>query len=323
MKRREFIALLGAAAWPMVAEAQKKPARVALLMPGSEHTSSVFVDALKDGMRGNGLVEGRDYVLDVRWAEGDYGRFPKFISEALKHNPSAILVQTIAAVRAAQHASKTTPIVMIAINDPVGLGLIASLARPGGNTTGIANLVEGVTPKVLELVREVMPRATVIAALINPANPSYRPLLDDVRRYAGASGMTILPLELASPSKLDATFDSLARRKADALLVVPDATFLDMRESIATLALRHRLPAFSVWPDLAEAGSLVGYGTSRLELYRRSAYYLKRILDGAKPADLPVEQPTKFELVINLKTAKALGITIPQSVLVRADRVIE
>lgn len=324
MKRRAFIAVLGGVAvWPLHAQPQRKPARIALLVSGATQSSGIFVDALKQGLREQGLVEGRDYVLDVRWAEGAYERFPALVREVVKQNPSAILVHTISAVRAAQSASKTIPIVMITINDPVGNGLIASLARPGGNTTGIANMAEDVTPKVLEMLRVVMPKAKVIAALFNPANPGNRALLEDVRKRAGASGLAVEPLEFRTPAELDATFVALGQRKADALLVIPDATFLDLRERIAALALRHRLPAFSNMTELTDAGCLLGYGPSRLTLFRRSAYYVKKILDGAKPADLPVEQPTRIELSVNLKTAKALGIRIPESVLLRADRVIE
>jgi len=324
MRRREFVAVLGiAAAWSRVVYAQKKPARVAMLMSGAAQSSAVFVDAFREGMRDQGLVEGRDYVLDVRWAEGAYERFPALVRELVKQNPSAILVNTIAAVRAAQSASKTIPIVMMHINDPVGAGLIASLARPGGNTTGNANLMEDVTPKLLEMLRVVVPTAAVIAVLFNPANPSNRPLLEEVRRRAGASGLTVLPLQFKTPGELDATFEALVQRKADALLVIPDVTFLDLRERIAALALRHRLPAFSTFPELTDAGGLLGYGPSRLALSRRSAYYVKKILDGAKPADLPVEQPTRIELSVNLQTARALGLTIPRSILLRADRVIE
>lgn len=324
MKRRAFIAVLGGvAAWPLVAQAQHKPARIALLMAGAAQSSGIFVDALKQGLHDHGLVEERDYVLDVRWAEGVYARFPALASEVAKHNPNVILMHTIAAVRAAQRASNAIPIVMMGVNNPVGVGLIASLARPGSNTTGAASLMEEVSAKVLEMLRAVVPKAKVIAVLFNPANPSSLLTLDDVRGWTGASGLTLLPLEFKTPGEFDATFEPLAQRKADALLVISDATFLDLRERIAALSLRYRLPAFSGYPELTDAGCLLGYGPSRLEMFRRSAYYVKRILDGAKPADLPVEQPTKIELVINLKTAKALGLRIPQSLLLRADRIVE
>ena len=323
MRRREFIALLGgAAAWPLAAHAQQ-PARLALLGSGAAQSSGIFVEALKQGLADNGLIEGKGYVLDVLWAEGEYGRFPALAANAVKQNPSLILATTIAAVRAAQRASSTIPIVMTTINDPVGAGLVASLARPGGNTTGIANLSEDVTPKVLEILRTVIPTATRIAALFNPANPSNLAMLDKIHTYARNVGVAVQPLELEAPGQLPRVFDTIIGQRPDALLVINDASILDLRERAMGLALQHRLPVASSFPEFTDAGAIAGYGPPRLELYRRSAYYVKRILDGAKPADLPVEQPTKIELSINLKTARALGIAIPDALLARADRVIE
>jgi putative ABC transport system substrate-binding protein len=288
---------------------------------GASETSAAFVDALKEGLRGNGLIESRDYVLDVRWAEGVYERFPALARDVVQRDPRVILVTTIAAVRAAQRATTTIPIVMTTINDPVGAGLIASLARPGGNTTGIANLTEDVTPKVLDILRAIVPKASIIAILFNPANPSNRVMLEKIRQGSGAAA-AIRSFEF-KPGTLDGTFDQIARQRPDALLVINDAAIIDERAQIATLALRHRIPVFSSIPEMTDAGGLAGYGPPRLELYRRSANYVKKILDGAQPADLPVEQPTRVELSINLKTAKALGLTIPPSLLQRADQVIE
>jgi putative ABC transport system substrate-binding protein len=325
MRRREFITFVGSAvaAWPLAARAQSKPARLALLGSGAAQSSGIFVEALKQGLADNGLVEGQGYVLDVRWAEGEYGRFPALAADAAKHDPSLILATTIAAVRAAQRASSTIPIVMTTINDPVGAGLVASLARPGGNTTGIANLSEDVTPKVLEILRAVIPTATAIAALFNPANPSNLAMLETISAYARSFGTTMQPVELKAPGELERVFGAIIGQRPDALLVINDASILDLRERIMGLALQHRLPVASSFPEFTDAGAIAGYGPPRLDLYRRSAYYVKRILDGAKPADLPVEQPTRIEFSVNLKTAKALGISIPDSLLARADRVIE
>jgi putative ABC transport system substrate-binding protein len=325
MKRREFVALLGGAtvAWPLAAQAQQRPARLALLGSGAAQSSGIFVDALKQGLLDNDLVEGREYVLDVRWAEGEYGRFPALAADAAKENPKLILATTIAAVRAAQRASATIPVVMTTINDPVGAGLVASLARPGGNTTGIANLSEDVTPKVLEILRAIMPTATAIAVLFNPANPSYSAMLENIRAYGLSLGTTVHPVQLKSASELESVFDTIVGQGPDALLIGNDAWILDLRERIMGLAAKHRLPAASSYPEFTDAGAIAGYGPSRLELYRRCAYYVKRILDGAKPSDLPIEQPTRIELSVNLKTAKALGISIPDSLLARANKVIE
>jgi ABC-type uncharacterized transport system substrate-binding protein len=288
MRRREFIALLvGAAiAWPRVVRGQFKPAIIGVLGSGSPQSSAFLIDALKEGMNGNGVI-----------------------------------VTTIAAARAAQQVAPATPIVMTGLIDPVGVGLIASLARPGNNTTGISNMIQDTSAKGLELIREVAPTAKAIATLFNPNNPGSRLILEDVRSQAAKLGMTIQPIEFKGSAVLDATLEAAAGR--DALLVVADSTLLDLRERIAELALRHRLPTFSSIPEFTDAGALVGYGPSRRDSYRRAATYVKKVLEGAKPADIPVEQPTLIELSINMQTARALDIVIPDALFARAERVIE
>jgi putative ABC transport system substrate-binding protein len=320
VKRRAFITLIGgAAAWPRVARGQFKPAIVGVLGSGSAQSSAFLIGALKEGMNENGLAEGRDYVLDVRWAEGDYIAALAF--ELLERKSSVIIVTTIAAARAAQQVAPATPIVMTGLIDPVGVGLIASLARPGNNTTGISNMIQDMSAKGLELIREVAPTAKTIAALFNPNNPGSRLILEDVRSQAAKLGMTVQPIEFEGSAVLDVTLEAAAGR--DALLVVADSTLLDLGERIAGLALRHRLPTFSSIPEFTDAGALVGYGPSRRDSYRRAATYVKKVLEGAKPADIPVEQPTLIELSINMQTARALGIVIPDALLARAERVIE
>ena len=322
MKRREFITLLGgAAAWPVVARGQFKPAIIGVLGSGSPQSSAFLIDAFKEGMNGNGLTEGRDYVLDVRWAEGDYTRFAALAFELLERKSSVIIVTTIAAARAAQQVAPATPLVMTGLIDPVGVGLIASLARPGNNTTGVSNMIQDMSAKGLELIREVAPTAKTIAALFNPNNPGSRLILEDVRSQAAKLGMTIQPIEFKGSAVLDTTLEAAAGR--DALLVVADSTLLDLGERIVGLTLRHRLPTFSSIPEFTDAGALVGYGPSRRDSYRRAATYVKKVLEGAKPADIPVEQPTLIELSINMQTARALGIVIPDALLARAERVIE
>ena len=322
LKRREFITLLGSAAvWPRVARGQFKPAIIGVLGSGSAQSSAFLIDALKEGMNENGLAEGRDYVLDVRWAEGDYKRFAALAFELLERKSSVIIVTTIAAARAAQQVAPATPIVMTGLIDPVGAGLIASLARPGNNTTGVSNMIQDMSAKGLELIREVAPTAKTIAALFNPNNPGSLLILEDVRSQAAKLGMTIQPIEFKGSAVLDATLETAAGR--DALLVVADSTLLDLRERIAGLALRHRLPTFSSIPEFTDAGALVGYGPSRRDSYRRAATYVKKVLEGAKPADIPVEQPTLIELSINMQTARALDIVIPDALFARAERVIE
>jgi putative ABC transport system substrate-binding protein len=321
VKRREFIWLLGGAAWPVVARGQFKSAIIGVLGSGSPQSSAFLIDAFKEGMNGNGLTEGRDYVLDVRWAEGDYTRFAALAFELLERKSSVIIVTTIAAARAAQQVAPATPLVMTGLIDPIGVGLIASLARPGNNTTGISNMIQDMSAKGLELIREVAPTATTIAALFNPNNPGSRLILEDVRSQAAKLGMTIQPIEFKGSALLDTTLEAAAGR--DALLVVADSTLLDLGERITGLALRHRLPTFSSIPEFTDAGALVGYGPSRRDSYRRAATYVKKVLEGAKPADIPVEQPTLIELSINMRTARALGIVIPDALLARAERVIE
>jgi putative ABC transport system substrate-binding protein len=326
MRRRDFIALFGgaAAAWPLDAGAQQRSARLAFLGSGSAVTSAPLLDALKQGLRENNLIKGKDYVLDVRWAEGEYDRFPELVQELLaKQNLTVIIVTTIAAARAAQSATATIPIVMASMNDPVGSGLVTSLARPGGNTTGLATLNQDVTPKLLEILHILLPKATAIAALFNPANPSNRVYLESTRAAAAPIGIAVQAFELRTPAALNSVFDTLATKTFDALLVLPDAATLDLSNRIAALALQDRIPVLSTSPELTAAGGLVSYGVSRQDNYRRSAYFVRRILDGAKPADLPVEQPTRVLLSINLKTAKELGLTIPQVLVATADEVIE
>jgi putative ABC transport system substrate-binding protein len=299
------------------------PPRIAWMWPGTPKGTATIRAAFMTGMSENGMVEGKHYILDERYAEGKYNRFPALTDELLKPNPAIIMVNTIPAVQAAQQATRTVSIVFVHINDPVGSGLITSLARPGGNTTGLSTQNEDAVNKYVELLREVLPRASRIAALVNPSNPSHAKLFATVSASAGTSGIAARAFEVASPDSLDAVFGEIAQYRPDALLGMPEATFFDQRERICSLAVGRRIPAIFPQADYVTSGCLMSFATSRREMHRYSAIYVKKILDGAKPADLPVEQPTKFELAVNMKTAKVLGITIPQSVLLRADEVIQ
>jgi len=234
-----------------------------------------------------------------------------------------ILANTIASVRAAQNLNPPVAVVMLAINDPVGTGLIASLARPGGYTTGMATLSEDLTPKLIEFQREVIPTATTIAALFNPANPTNPKFVANLQTAASSMGMQVLPFALKSPDELDSVFSTLAAQHPDTLQLVADSGNVDLMDRIAALALAHRLPSFSTITGYARFGGLMAYGIDGRKVVMRAQFFVKRILAGAKPGDLPVEQPTKIELAINLKTAKALGLTIPPNLLGRADEVIE
>jgi putative ABC transport system substrate-binding protein len=325
MRRRKFITLVGGtvAAWPLAARAQREAALVGFLISGSAGSFAIFVDAFRQGMRDNGMVEGRDYMLDLRFAEGDYRRFQILAAEVAKRNPAAIVVTTISAAHAAQRASSTIPIVMTGLIDPVGQGLIASLARPGGNTTGLANLAQDVMPKLVEILRTTFPTIKVVAMLFNPANPANRKLSEAMPTQASSLGMTVRLVEFKAAAELDATFAALTQQPPEALVIMSDAALYDLREPISALALKYRLPAIAYVPEFTDAGTLMSYGPPRQAMYRYAAVYVKKILTGAKPSDLPVEQPTQVEFSINLRTAKALGITIPDTVLARADRVIE
>ncbi|MGB9389612.1 MAG: ABC transporter substrate-binding protein [Xanthobacteraceae bacterium] len=324
MRRREFITLVGGvAAWPLAVRAQQRLPGVGFLASGGADSFAIFVDAFKEGMRANGMVENQDYVLDVRFANGDYSQFPKLAADVAQRKPAVIVVTTISAARAAQRASATIPIVMTGLIDPVGQGLIDSLARPGRNTAGLANLAEDVMPKLVAILRGVFPTIKDVAVLFNPANPANRELYKALPAQTSSIGVTVRPVEFKSPTELAATFTTLAQQPPEALVVMSDAALYDLREPISALALRHRIPMIAYIPEFTDAGALISYGPPRRPMYRRAADYVKKILDGAKAADLPVEQPTEIELSVNLHTAKTLGIAIPESLLSRADRVIE
>src|SRR5262245_40348289 len=328
MRRREFVTLIGGAAAGLSCAAARaqEPARpvIGFLASGSADSFAIYVDAFKQGMLDNGLVENRDYMLDLRFANGDYSRFPTLASEVAQRKPAAIIVTTISAARAAQRATATIPIVMTGLIDPVGVGLIASLARPGGNTTGLSNMAQDVMPKLVEILRATLPTIRTIAILFNPTNPANRELMSkQIPTNAGSIGMTLHPVEFRGSKELDATFAALRQHPPEALVVMSDAALYDLRERISALALKYRLPTIAYVPEFTDAGALMSYGPPRRAMYRRSADYVKKILAGAKPADLPVEQPTQIELSINLQTAKTLGITIPDGLLARPDRIVD
>jgi putative ABC transport system substrate-binding protein len=321
---RWFIAPAMAALFALAAPLQAQtPPRIAWIWPGTPEGTATVRAAFLDGMRENGYVEGKGYLLEERYAEGKYERFPGFVDEVLSLDPAIIMVNVNPAIRAAQKATKTVPIVFVYTHDPVGSGLVQSLSRPGGNTTGLANQFEDVIGKYLELLHELLPRATRLAVLVNPLGPSSPQFFARVSSMAAAMGIEAQRFDASRIEEIDPAIEAIVRHKPDALLIIPDAVFYDQRARIATLATARKLPAIAPQSEYAGAGCLVAYGTNRREVFRRSAIYVKRILDGAKPGEIPVEQPTRFELVVNLSTAKALGITIPQSVLLRADGVIQ
>ena len=324
MKRRKFIGLIGgAAAWPLAVRAEQSVARIGFLAAGSAEGSVALVDELKRGLKENGMLEGKDYILESYWAEGEYERFSAFARELVAKQPQVILVNTIAAVRAAQRATTAIPIVMMGINDPVGTGIVASLARPGGNTTGMATLNQDSTSKLVQYLRSLLPNAADVAVILNPGNPSNLAMLHNLRSKTGPLGVALRSFEVSTPRMLDAAFVAILEHKPDAILVIPDSATASLSKPIAATGLEHRIPVISASAAMTAAGGLISYGLSRNEIPRRTAYFVRKVLDGVKPADLPVEQPTRLMLAVNLKTARALGVAIPDTLLATADEVIE
>ena len=326
MKRRKFVALVGSvAAWPLMARAQQQSMPViGFLNSASPRQWVHLVGAFRKGLNEVGYVEGQNLLIEYRWAEGLYERLPA-LAEELVRRPVSVLVTTGGATTAlaAKAATTTIPIVFSSGNDPVKFGLVASLNRPGGNATGVAFLIDTLGSKRLELLREVLPGAKLIAALMNPDNVGTDTQLQDLQKAAHATAQQLLFLNANSEGEIDTAFATIAEKRADAVVVSPDPFFLSQRERIVALAARHAVPAIYEWREFVETGGLMSYGPSHTEMYRLIGVYTGRILNGAKPADLPVQRPTKFELVINAKTAKAIGLTVPSAFLGRADEVIE
>jgi putative ABC transport system substrate-binding protein len=326
LKRREFITLLGGVAtWPLAAHAQQ-PAMpvVGMLNPQSPGSIPYFVDAFHRGLAETSYVEGQNVAIEYRWADDRYDRFPELAADLVGRRVTVIATVANAAALAAKAATSAIPIVFGVGEDPVKLGLVASLARPGGNATGINFFAGEVVAKRLGVLRELLPAASRIAVLANPANVSATSTtLAAVERAAPALGMQIQVYNASTIREIDAAFAALVREQPAALFVAPDPFFQTRRVQLALLATRHVLPAAFSLREYTEAGGLVSYGTSLTDVYRQVGVYTGRVLNGAKPADLPVLQSTKFELIINLSAAKVLGLDIPAGVLALADEVIE
>ena len=282
-----------------------------------------FIQAFDQGLRELGYTDGQNIVIEqISWAGRDE-ELPILAAELVRRKVDVLVAGTTPRALAARNATTTIPIVMVNVADPVASGLVVSLARPGGNVTGLSRVSLDLIGKNLELLREAAPAVTRLAVLVNPTHALHPALLNSAKHTAALLTLKLEPVEAAVPKELERAFSVIARKRVNALLVLPDGMFWGERRRIADFALRSRLPSMFGNTEHAEAGGLMSYAPSSFEPYRRAAYYVDKILKGAKPADLPVEQPTKFELVINLKTAKALGLTIPQSLLLRADQVIE
>jgi ABC-type uncharacterized transport system substrate-binding protein len=324
MKRREFLLLLGGAMTaPRVLRAQQKPMPViGYLASGSPGSSAPSVTGFRQGLSETGYVEGKDVAIEYRWAEGSYDRLPTMAANLVDLKVDVIVASGGTAPLAAKNATSAIPIVF-AGGDPVAGGLVASFARPGGNLTGFSLMVGELMPKRLELLSDLVPQATSIALLVNPTGAGTERAIRDLQEAARAKGVQLILLKAGTESEIDGAFGSLVELQARALLVGADPFFNSRREQLVGLAARHAVPAIYEWREFATSGGLISYGPSLTSIYRQLGIYTGRILKGAKPADLPVQQPTTFELVINLKTAKELGLTVPPSILARADEVIE
>jgi putative tryptophan/tyrosine transport system substrate-binding protein len=326
MDRRTFLASLGSGLLvaPLVARAQQPPklARLGVLGSSSALGYARQVEALRAGLGDHGYVEGKNIVTDFRWADEQYERFPALAADLARLKVDVIVTFGTAATIAAKNATTTIPIVMVNTGDAVATGLVASLARPGGNVTGSTTFGPQLTAKRLELVKEALPRARLVAVILNPANPAQTLNFEAMESTAKSLGIGLRKFEPRGPNELEGIFSAMAKQRVDAVVTTQDALIEAHAREIANLAARMHIPLAGN-KALADAGGLIGYGVNTFEIYRRAGTYVDRILKGAKPDDLPVEQATKFELIINLKTAKALGITIPQSVLLRADEVIQ
>ena len=325
--RRELLAALGgtAAAWPLAARAQQpgKVWRIGLLSGASNDTYSRLYAGFQLGMRELGYVEGKDFVGEARYADGNYERLPDLAAELVRSKVDIIVTGLTAGIRTLQQATSTIPIVMAYSTDPVGNGFVASLARPGGNITGLAGSSDDSAPKQLELLATVVPNTPRIGVLGNPATPTYSAVLKSTQNTARKAGLAVVPMEAGNPQQIRKAFAAFAEQRAQAVIVAADAVFFLQRWQLAELAIINRLPSMFSQREYAAAGGLMSYGENLSDFFRRAASFVDKIIKGAKPGDLPIEQPTKFNLVINRTTADAISVTIPSHLYIFADEVIE
>jgi putative tryptophan/tyrosine transport system substrate-binding protein len=325
MRRRDFIAVIGGAVvtWPLMARAQQPMPVIGFLNVASPQGYALYVAAFREGLKESGYAEGQNLAIEYRWAEGQYDRLPAMAADLVRRQVSVIVANTPANL-VAKKATDAIPIVFTTASDPVQIGLVPNLSRPGGNVTGVSQLNVEIGPKRLELARELMPAATAVAFLVNPSDVlRAETLTKDAQAAAGPLGLRLDVLRAATDAEIVAAFAGFAQLKAGVLVIGADALFNSKSQLLAELSLRYKVPAIYQYGEFADAGGLISYGGSIKESYRWAGVYAGRILKGVKPADLPVQQSIKVELIVNLKTAKALGITVPLSLLGRADQVIE
>ena len=327
MQRREFITLLGGAgaAWPFVARAQQpssKVFRIGFLGLPTADSLPKRPEAFRAGLGDLGYQEGRDFVIEYRWADGNYDRLPALLADLIRLKVDVIVTHGTPGVLAAKQATTTIPIVMAVVGDALGSGIVSSLARPGGNVTGMTFFNPELAAKRLELLKETLPGLTDVGLLLNLANPINELILPEMSRFAQPLKLELHQFDVRVPTEFEGAFAAMAAKRVGAFVVIDDAMMISNAPAVAALALKQRLPSCG-WPDFAIAGGLMAYGVDFLDLFRRAATFVDKIRKGAKPGDLPVERSTKFEIIVNLKTAKALGLTIPYNLLARANEVIE
>jgi ABC-type uncharacterized transport system substrate-binding protein len=327
VKRRDFITLLSgmAVGWPLPLRAQQqaKVARIGFLGNSTPELEANLIGPFREGLRDHGYEEGRNIHIEYRWAEGKYERFPTLIAELIASKVEIIVTAGTPASLAVKKAASSTPLVMIAVGEPVATGLVTSLARPGGNITGVTSISPEIEGKRLEMLREVVPSVSHIAVLWNAGSPVQVIQEKETRAAAQALGMKMLSLGVRTQEEIEGAFTTILREKPSALFVLADRLFLHHRKRIMDFAAQHRLPGVHAYRELVEAGGLMSYGPSYAGMHRRAAYFVDRILKGTNPGDLPVERPATFELIVNLKAARALGLAIPPSLILRADEVME
>ncbi|HVQ80273.1 MAG: ABC transporter substrate-binding protein [Pseudolabrys sp.] len=325
MKRREFIALLGsaAAALPLPAAAQPKIPRIGFMGNSTAALEANLLDAFREGLRELGYEEGRNIVIEYRWANGAYDYFPVLVAELIAAKVDAIVTAGTPAALAVKNATTNVPLVMVAVGDPIGTGLVPSLARPGGNLTGLSSIAPDLEGKRLQLLREVTPALSHVAMFINSLNPFHISSMEQARAAAQAMGIKLQLHDIRKSEDLDDAFTAIRKERPDALLILADRVFLHNRERIVDFANEQRLPNVSAYKELVEVGGLMSYGPSYEDMHKRAAIYVDKILKGAKPADLPIEQPSKFTFIVNLKAAKTLGVTVPSQLLGLVDQLIE
>ena len=324
MRRRTFLGTIGGAAvWPLVARAQTPSMPVVGFLGNWPAGSELTIDGFRRGLKEMGFVEGQNVVIDYRWAEGRPEHHAEFAADLVRRRVAVIFSGNNVGALAAKAATSEIPIVFAFGLDPVRMGLVSSINRPGGNATGVSIQVSALEPKRCELLRNILPSASMVGAMVNPDNPNAENHGKDLEEAASAFGLKLLFLETRNIADIDAAFATLVRQHAGALLVTSDPLFNSQRHRLVDLAARNLIPAMYPWRDFVDEGGLMSYGASLVDAFRQGGLYTGRILKGEKPANLPVWQPTKFEFVINLKTAKALGLTVPPNLLAIADEVIE